>query len=281
MVYVLAIAAVVLLAAVVVPLARLFLRQDRLIFRPGPVLDRTPASIGLRYEELVLPAPDGGGVPAWWIAAGPDAPAVVYFHGSDGNITRELNAVQFLHALGVNVLLVEYDGYGGDGRRPNESGCYRTVDAAWDHLLGVRGFPEDRVILFGHSLGAAVAARGAAGRSCGGLVLESGFTSVPDLAARAYPYLPVRPFLRTRLNALESVRHSRCAVLVIHSQDDEHIPYDLGRRLYEEARTTKKLVTLRGSHFSRAWQRSAESTAAWRELLTHDFVTWAAPPEPT
>ena len=271
-----AVAAVLIPTAVAVALlGRLFVRQDRLIFRPGPVLERSPASVGIPHEELRLPVKDASTVAAWWVSGDAGAPVVVYFHGSEGNLTHELPAVRFLHSLGVNALLAEYVGYGGDGARPDEAGCYDAADAAWDHVTRGRGFSEDRVILYGHSLGAAVAARTAAGRRCAGLVLQSGFTSVLDLAVRAYPYLPVRPFLRTRLDALGHVRRARCAVLVIHSKDDEHIPYEQGRRLYEEAPATKKLVTVRGSHFGRVQSVELEVRTAWRELLAGDFSTWA------
>jgi uncharacterized protein len=273
---------VYLLVPLLLPLAvaaafgvRLFLRQDSMIFRPGPVLDRSPATIGIRHEELQLAAADGTPVTAWWINGADDAPAVVYFHGSEGNLTHELPVVHFLSSLGVNALLAEYVGYGHDARRPNEAGCYRSAEAAWEHVTRERGFAENRVILFGHSLGASIAARSAAGHRCAGLVLQSGFTSVRDLAARAYPYLPVGPFLRTRMEAVGPVRDSRCAVLVIHSRDDEHIPYEQGVRLFDEAATPKKLVTLRGSHFDQGWRKSPEIWNAWRELLERDFRTWA------
>jgi len=274
------------LVAVLVPLGiavgfgiRLFLRQDSLIFRPGPVLDRSPAMIGIRHEVLELAASDGTPVTAWWVAGDANAPAVVYFHGSDGNLTHELPVVHFLYSLGVNALLIEYAGYGFGGGRPNEAGCYRSADAAWEHVTRQLDFAEDRVILFGHSLGAAIAARAAAGRRCAGLVLQSGLTSVRDLAARAYPYLPVGPFLRTRMEAVGPLRNSRCAVLVIHSRDDEHIPYEQGLRLFDVAAPPKKLVTLRGSHSDQGWRRSPEIRTAWRELLTQDFRSWAWSPD--
>jgi fermentation-respiration switch protein FrsA (DUF1100 family) len=130
------------------------------------------------------------------------------------------------------------------------------------------------VILFGHSLGAAVAARSAIGRRCAGVVLHSGFTSVPDLAARAYPYLPVRPFVRTRLDALAAIGRCPCAVLVIHSREDEHIPYAHAQRLYKQAPAPKKLVTVGGSHFGHVWQTLPEVEAAWEELLARRFATW-------
>lgn len=258
-------------------LTALVVRQDRLIFRPGPPLDRTPATIGLRYEELRLSAGDTS-VTGWWVEGRAGRPAVLYFHGSEGNVTHELPAVRFLHSLGVSILLVEYVGY-LDDRRPSEDGCYAPAASAWEHVTGRRGFAEERVILFGHSLGACVAARGAAGRRCAGLVLQSGFTSMRELARRAFPFLPVDPFLRTRMDTLAPVARAGCAVLVIHSRDDEHIPYEHGRRLFDAAPGPKKLVTLRGSHFGQELRSSPEVRGAWRELLARDFRTWTVGPE--
>ena len=249
--------------------ARLFLRQNRMIFRPGPVLDRSPATIGIRHEELQLAVADGTPVTAWWIDGHADAPAVVYFHGSEGNLTHELPVVQFLYSLGVNVLLAEYVGYGRDERRPNEAGCYRSADAAWRYVTHERAFPASRVVLFGHSLGASIAARSAAGRDCAGLVLQSGFTSVRDLAARAYPYLPVGPFLRTRMESVGPLRESRSPVLVIHSRDDEHISVRAGRAPLprgggtEEARHAARLTLRPGlAQVARDLQRVARAAGA-------------------
>jgi uncharacterized protein len=257
--------------------ARLFLRQDRIIFRPGPVLDHTPATVGLDHEELRLEIGDGERVAAWWVPATGSGSVVVYFHGSDGNLTHEVPVVRFLHALGVDALLVEYAGYGRDARRPSEASCYRTADAAWRHVTEERGLAEERVILFGHSIGAAVAARTAAERSCGGLVLQGGFSSLRELAARIYPYVPVRPFLRSRFDAEASVRAVRAPVLVVHSLNDEHVPFDHATRLYAAAPPPKKLVSLRGSHFGHAWIKSAPIHAAWHELLARDFRAWKEP----
>jgi len=156
-------------------------------------------------------------------------------------------------------------------RRPCEQGCYRAAEAAWDFIVGECGLPPGQVILFGLSLGGAVAAYLAtgAGRQCGGLVLQSTFTSIPDLAARAYRYLPVRPFIRTRMNTLRRIGYSQCNVLIAHSPDDEHIPFDHARRLYEACvgGGSRQLVELGGSHFGQGWQRSPSLRRAWEEIL--------------
>jgi len=261
-----------LLALVV--LGRLFLRQDSFVFRPSGRLDRTPADVGLNYEEVRLGGADGARPRAWWLPAAGSEQAVVYFHGSDGNLSRELAVARFLAGLGVNALMVEYPGYGGDGRRPSERGCYRTGEAAWDFVRH-RAEP-DRVVLYGMSLGAAVATYLAAGRRCGGLVIHSGFTSVPDLAARLYPYLPVRIFCRTRMDNLRRIADCTAPVLMIHSEDDEHIPVGDARRLYRRAPGPKRFVAIRGSHFAGSWRHQPAVLDAWRELLGRRTGSWTA-----
>lgn len=275
-----------LLAAVaLVPaflLTRLFVRQDRLIFRPGSLLDRQPGRWD-PYEDVHLTAAGGETILATWMGNPANAKVVIFFHGSEGNVTHELPTVRFLRSLQVRVLAVEYPGYpypgmGPPSRRPCERGCYRAAEAAWDFIVGECRLPPGRVILFGLSLGGAAAAYLAAGvgRQCGGLVLQSTFTSVPDLAARAYPYLPVRPFCRTRMNTLRRIGHSQCDVLLAHSPDDEHIPFDHARRLYEACTgRARRLVELRGSHFGHNWQRSPSLRRAWEEMLDGRVESWA------
>jgi uncharacterized protein len=265
-------------------LVRLFVRQDRLIFRPGPLIDRPRGAWG-PYEDVRLTSADGETVLATWIDNPAHAKVVIFFHGSEGNVTHELPTIRFLRSLQVRVLAVEYPGYPYPGmeppsRRPYEHGCYRAAEAAWHFIVDECGLPPGRVILFGLSLGGAVAAylAAGAGRQCGGLVLQSTFTSVPDLAARAYPYLPVRPFCRTRMNTLRRIRHSQCNVLVAHSPDDEHIPFDHARRLYEACvgGGAWRLVKLGGSHFVQGWQRSPSLQSAWVEMLDGRVEGWAS-----
>jgi pimeloyl-ACP methyl ester carboxylesterase len=265
-------------------LIRLFVRQDRLIFRPGPLIDRPRGAWG-PYEDVHLTAAGGETVLATWMGNPAQAKVVIFFHGSEGNVTHELPTIRFLRSLKVRVLAVEYPGYPYPGaeppsRRPYEKSCYRAADAAWDFIVGECGLPPDQVILFGLSLGGAVAAYLAtsAGRQCGGLVLQSTFTSVPDLAAWAYPYLPVRPFCRTRMNTRRRIGYSQCNVLIAHSPDDEHIPFYHAQRLYEACAGgggARQLVELRGSHFGQGWHRSPSLRKAWEEMLGGRVEGWA------
>jgi len=264
------------LAVGLVLLARLYIRQNALIFRPGPPLDRSPASFGIPYEDVRLPCADGSRVRGWWIPNPEGRPAVIFFHGSDGNITHELPVACFLRALSVGAMLVEYPGY-GDGARTSERGAYQAAEAAWTFVTRACGVPPDKIIIFGQSLGSGVATYLAARQPCGGLVVQSGFRSVPDLAARAYPYLPVRLFCRTRMNSLERIARCPGPVLILHSEDDEAIPVDEARALYARVRGPRKLITYRGPHHGAQWQYELRVRQAWAQLVNGETAAWEHP----
>jgi uncharacterized protein len=255
-------------------LARLFFGQGARVFRPSRQVGPTPADSGIAYEQVRLVCADGSNAPAWWVPAPRSGWTVVYFHGSDGNLTHEVPVARFLHALGVNALLVEYPGYGAGGARPSEHGCYRVAEAGWDFVVREKASDPHRTVLFGHSLGGAVATYLASRSPCGGLVIHSGFTSVPDLAARMYPYLPVRWFCRIRMDSLERIDRCRAPVLMVHSADDEHIPIDNAQRLYRRAPGPKRFVVLRGPHRGNSWQHQPPVLQAWRQLLDRRTTSW-------
>jgi uncharacterized protein len=256
-------------------LVRLYFRQDMLVFRPTRATARDPSQYGFPFCDLQLALSDGRRIRGWWIPNAESNQAVIFFHGSDGNITHELPTVRFLYSLPVNVLLVEYPGYEMNGVRPSERGCYLAAQAAWQFLIQEKGFDSSRAILYGQSLGSAVATYLCASQGrCGGLVIQSGFTSVPDLAAYIYPYLPVRVFCYTRMDSLQRIAHCTCPLLIIHSQEDEHIPIQQAQRLFHHALSPKKFVTIHGLHSGFRWQLRPEIRAAWLELLKGEVQTW-------
>jgi pimeloyl-ACP methyl ester carboxylesterase len=245
-----------------------------LVFRPSPARrELTPADLRIPYADVSLDCPRGVKVHGWWIG-GERARAVIYFHGSDGSLAHELPAVRFLHGLGASLLLIDYPGYGRSGGRCGERQSYQAAEAAWAYARDERGFRAEDVVLFGHSLGGAVATYLAAGRPCGGLVLQSGFTSVPDMAALVFPHLPVGILCHIRMNSLRRVARCRCPVLVLHGERDEHIPVAQARRIYERAPGPKRFVGLPGSHRSTAWRRDPDVLAAWEELLAGRTERW-------
>jgi pimeloyl-ACP methyl ester carboxylesterase len=255
---------------------QLYLRQDTLVFRPRPMPAASPADVQLEYEDVWLQTPRGVEVHGWWVAHQARSQVVLFFHGSDGNLGYQLPTLRFLHSLGTSVFMIDYPGYGRSGGRPTEKGCYEAAEAAWTFLLESKRVQPADIIVFGQSLGSAVATYLSASRACGGLVFQSGFSSVPDMAVVLFPYLPVRLFCRTRMNSLARIAAACAPILCLHSPDDEHIPIAQALKVYGRAPGPKRLVRFPGSHTSTQWRGVSEVGVAWKELLDGRTGDWEA-----
>lgn len=229
----------------------LFFYQPNLLYfpdMPGRELEVTPAAIGLDYETLTLTTGDDERLNAWFIPAEEARGTLLFCHGNAGNISHRLESIHIFHKLGLSVLIFDYRGYGQSSGIPSEAGTYRDAESAWRYLVDVRGIRPERIILFGRSLGASIAAELASRTTPAGVILESAFTSVPDVAAGLYPWLPVRWLSRYRYNTLEYLADIRSPVLIIHSHDDEIIPYSNAEILLAASHEPKQLLKLRGGH---------------------------------
>lgn len=227
-----------------------YLRQPQLIFFPSRALETTPRMWGLAYEEVSLSAADGVRLHGWYLPHQGSQRALLFFHGNGGNISHRGESLQIFHRLGFNVLIIDYRGYGRSEGRPAEAGLFRDARAAWRHLVEVRGFAPAQIVIFGRSLGGAVAAQLAAEVQPGGLILESTFASARDMAAHIFPLLSHAVYLRYRFDTAARLAERECALLMLHSPQDEIIPYASARRAYAVAREPKQFVDLRGDHNS-------------------------------
>ncbi|MDZ7839714.1 MAG: alpha/beta hydrolase [Gammaproteobacteria bacterium] len=244
-------ALIALAYAAVTALAWLF--QHRLLYlptTPGREWAATPANIGLAYEDLRIRTDDGVELSAWLVPADPDRGLLLFFHGNAGNISHRLESIEIFHRLGLSVLIVDYRGYGRSEGRPSERGTYRDAAAVWQFSTGNLGRPADEIVVFGRSLGAAIAAQLADTTAVppAALIIESPFTSVPDMAQRVYPFLPARWLTRFDYPTRDYVAAAGCPVLVVHSEDDEIIPVDLGREVFAAAPEPKRFLSLAGGH---------------------------------
>ena len=238
----------------------LYLFQGSLVFLanlPGRALDATPADIGLGYEDAWITTADGERLHGWHIPAETARGTLLFFHGNAGNISHRLESIAIFNRLGLDVLIVDYRGYGQSSGRPTEQGTYEDARAAWEYLRGERGVPPDRIVVFGRSLGGAVGAWLAAGlpedAAPAAVIVESSFTSGVDMARRLYPVYPARLLTRLRYPVVDYVARLRSPVLVVHSRGDEIIPFTMGRRLYEAAPQPKSFLELRGDHNAGFW----------------------------
>lgn len=240
----------------------LYLSQSRLLYypnEPSRTIETTPADIGLPFDPVQLTTRDGIQLHAWFVPVQAPRGTLLFSHGNAGNISHRLDSVSLFHSLGLNVLIYDYRGYGESEGTPTEAGTYLDVQAAWDHLLEARMIAPQEIIIFGRSLGVAIAAKLASQVPSAGVILESGFTSVADMAASLYPWLPgVRPLVRNRYDNLEKIEQISSPLLVVHSREDEVIPYSHGEQLFARAKEPKQFMELHGSH-NDAYQLSHET----------------------
>ena len=231
-------------------LVLVYLFQSHLVYFPGTGREAvvTPQSYGLRYESVPIRTADGETLDAWWVPAENARGTVLFFHGNAGNISHRIDYLQMFHRLRYSTLIVDYRGYGKSSGTPSEEGTYRDAEAAWEHLRHARMAQPQDIVVAGESLGAAVATWLAAEVSPRAVLLFSTFTSVPDLGAQVYWFLPVRLLSRIGYDNLANLKRIRVPVFIAHSRDDDIVPYEHGRRLFEAAAEPKAFLEMRGGH---------------------------------
>ena len=229
----------------------LYFLQGKMVFLsnlPGRALTASPGDIGLEFEEVSLTTSDIERLHGWYVPAIKSKGVVLFFHGNAGNISHRLDSIEIFHRLGLDTLIIDYRGYGESTGKASEQGTYLDAEAAWRYLFDERGVPADQIIIFGRSLGGAVGAWLGAQHTPAAVIIESSFTSGVDMARQLYPFLPARLITRLRYPVVEYVSRLDCPVLVVHSRNDEIIPFEMGQSLYAAAKQRKSFLELRGDH---------------------------------
>lgn len=253
--------------------------QRESIFEPAAEMQTTPARLGVPFEELHIPSGSGterGELHAWWIpAAENNAPTVLYLHGSFRNISYQLESTLRYHELGYNLLVVDYRGYGNStGGKPSEDKVYEDAESAWQYLLKQRGKKPRQVVIFGLSLGSAIAIDLAVRHpEAAGLIIESSFTSMRAMGEMKYEYLPVGLLLNQRFESLQKIQQLKIPVLLIHGNLDQKIPYEMSQRLYAAAHQPKTLVIVEGGEHSNSraigWVEYRDAVKAFVKQYAH------------
>ncbi len=214
--------------------------QTKLIFFPPGVVQSTPADFGMAYEDLRLTAGDGQ-VHGWWIPAESDtasSPVIVYAHGNGSNLSNLVSRFQQFHNLGFTVLAIDYRGYGqSSGPFPNEQRVYEDIEAAWQYLIQQQEIAADRIVIYGQSIGGAIALNLAVNHpDAAGLVMESAFTSMRDMVDYKFPLLPkitpIDTVLTQRFDSMGKMRSLKIPLLLIHGTDDDIVPVSMSQQLY-------------------------------------------------
>ena len=272
-----------LLFVVVVAYAALLLLlrlgEPRLLYFPGPrALVPPPPALDLPVERAMLRTDDGVRLVAWVIRTAPADPWLLICHGNGGNISDVGRPFHYagLRAAGLNLLAFDYRGYGESDGTPSEPGLYRDAEAAYRFLRDSLGVPAGRIVLFGHSLGSAVAVELAGRVPAAGLILDGALTSVTERAQEMYPFVPVRWLAVSRYASREKIGRLTLPKLFLHAERDEVIPIEHGRRLFAAAPHPKRFVPLAGGH---ADAFEADSAVYFGEIrrFVAELGGWSSP----
>ncbi len=234
--------------------ALLWFAESRLIYFPGQQRSLTPPPTALQLltERVAFAAEDGVQLVGWIMPAATDTSRfwLLVCHGNAGNLSQFDRPIHYagLRRLGLNLLAFDYRGYGESGGMPSEHGLYHDADAAYRYLREQRGVPAERIVVFGHSLGSAVAIDLASRTPVAGLIVEGGLISVVQRGQELYPFIPVRWIARTRFSSIEKIPRVSAPKLFLHAVADEVIPLSHGRRLFQAAAEPKTFVELAGTH---------------------------------
>ena len=239
---------IIIAVAYIIFVGFLFVFQSHYVYYPERVLSVDPGNIGLYFESVSFETMDRVKLSGWFVPSESARGVILFCHGNAGNISHRLESIQIFHRLGLDVFIFDYRGYGQSEGKPTEDGTYKDAEAAWRYLIEEHQAHPKEVIIFGRSLGGAVAAWLAQHHTPGALILESTFTSFPNIASTLYPYLPVKLLLRYKYNTAEYLDRANCPVLIVHSRDDEIMPFSQGERLFELAKEPKEFLEITGTH---------------------------------
>lgn len=226
----------------------LYFNQSKYVYFPTYEIVSTPSDAGLFYEDIMLETSDGINISAWYIPSENPRGTVLFFHGNGGNISHRIEFIEMFYSINLSTFIIDYRGYGKSEGVPTEEGTYLDAEAAWNYLVEEKKIEPSSIIIYGRSLGGPIGARIAEKYKPKAFILDSTFTSIKDIGAKLYPFLPVRKFFKFEYNTIEYLKGVDCPVLVIHSRADNYIPFSHAQKLLETIDSRKELVETLGDH---------------------------------
>jgi len=232
----------------------LFLRyiETRTLFYPAKEIQAFPDRAGLEYQDVFFKTTDNIKINGWFVPCEDAQYTILFCHGNAGNISHRIEKLKFFNDLGCSVLIIDYRGYGKSQGAPSEAGFYKDAEAAYGYLLS-RDIPADRIIGYGESIGGAVIVDLVSKGKMRALILDSTLSSVKDMIRCSYPFVPYWIF-SSRFDSESKIRSVKIPKLIIHSINDEIVPFQLGKRLYEASPEPKEFLQVYGGHNSNFYE---------------------------
>jgi pimeloyl-ACP methyl ester carboxylesterase len=222
--------------------------ENRLIFHPTTDIARTPRDVGLDYLDLYFTTADNVRLNGWFIPHPQASATMIWFHGNAGNIGDRVDNIKLLHdKTRISIFIFDYRGYGRSPGSSSETTTYIDGDAAMNFVRTQLQVDSKNLLIFGRSLGAAVAAEMATRHGRRAVILESPFTSISDMAKIVLPALPIGPLLSAKFDVIDKVGKITAPLLVLHGDQDEIIPFEQGQRVFAAARQPKQFYPIKGA----------------------------------
>lgn len=251
----------------------LWFAQGAMIFPASHSLHGDPGGRGLAFEEVRLPVM-GHETVGWYVPLEGARGVALFSHGNGGNLSSNVRAAEILRSFGFSVLVYDYGGYGPSTGTPSEARCYADIRAMWDYLVKTRGVPEKEILLYGHSLGGGPTADLAKDVTPGGIILESTFLSIPDVAWESAFYRPWVWLIRHQFRTKDKVAQFTAPLMILHSRTDEVIPFNEGEALFVLAKEPKRFVEIQGGHNTGYDSSGKAYRDAWDDFLAPIFGEW-------
>ena len=229
--------------------AAIWYAQTKILYHPSHSVDSTPRDAGVPFDDVKLPL-KGDQLAGWWVPSdAPKARTLLYLHGNAANVAANQDHVLRLRDSGLNVFIIDYRGYGhSTGGPPRESLLYEDAERAWEYLVAERHIPPRHIVIYGHSLGGAVAVKLASSHpEAGALITEGTYTSIADMADGSFAaYLPLRLILTERMDSISKIGSLPLPKLIIHGDADTMVPPSMAQRLYNAAADPKQIAMIPG-----------------------------------
>lgn len=241
--------------------------ERKQLFYPMRGIEMTPDGAGLKYEDIYFDTADGKKLNGWFVEADSSRGVVLFCHGNAGNISHRLDSILIFREMGLDVFIFDYRGYGRSQGFVTEKGTYLDAAAAYDYLVNEKGFVPQRIVLFGRSVGGNVAIELAGNVRVACLISESAFSCIEDMAKSIYGVRPPRWLLSNHFDALSRIGKVDAPKLIIHSRDDEIVPFRQGQMIFENANEPREFFELVGSHNEAFLRAGRGYTSRLREFI--------------